>query len=181
MSRTVRGGAWLWFLAGCVLWAGCVDRRFVIRSDPPTAIVEVNGKPAGATPTDLQFTYYGTYLIVLKHEGFETLVVKQPVKPPWYEIPPLDFVSENLLPWTIRDVRRITLPMRQLQIVPPEAVLERAGQLRARGQGIGAPVPVPVMPNPQPPPGLAPPLPPTVQPVPPASPPPPAPPGFQGP
>jgi hypothetical protein len=170
MSRAVSCGTWLWLLAVVALSSGCVDRRFVIRSDPPTAIAEINSKPAGATPTDQQFIYYGTYRIVLKHEGYETLVVDQPVKPPWYEIPPLDFVSEVLIPWTIRDVRRITLPMKPLQMVPPEAVLDRAEQLRARGQAVGAPVPVPTVPvAPQPVPVVSPGPPPTPPPAGPAA------------
>jgi hypothetical protein len=145
MSQAVRRGVSVAVLAAaCALSAGCVDRRFVLTSDPPTAVVEVNGKPAGATPADRQFTYYGVYRIVLKHEGFETLVVDQPVPPPWYEYPPFDFISENLIPWTIRDVRRIPLHMQPIQIVPPEAVLQRAQQLRTQGQGVGQPAPVAV-------------------------------------
>jgi hypothetical protein len=178
MSRTLPWCAWLSLLAVCGLGSGCVDRRFVITSDPPTAVVEMNSQPvSGATPADVQFTYYGTYHFVLKHEGFETLVVEQPVRPPWYEIPPLDFVSENVIPWTIRDVRRLHFPMRPLQIVPPEAVLDRANQMREAGRKEGKPprnkpapapapavVPAVVAPAVEPAPG------PAVTPVPPANP-----------
>jgi hypothetical protein len=131
--------------AACALSAGCVDRRFVIDSDPPMAVVEANGRPlSGATPTDKQFIYYGTYRFVLKHEGYETLVVDQPVRPPWYEYPPLDFFSENVIPFTIRDVRHFSYPMRPLQLLPPEQVLGRAQELRSQGQTIGTSAPVPV-------------------------------------
>jgi hypothetical protein len=179
MSQAVRRGAWLVVLtaAAGALASGCVDRRFVITSNVPAAAVEVNGKPAGATPADRQFTYYGVYRIVLKHEGYETLVVNQPVKAPWYEYPPFDFVSENLIPWTIRDVRRIPLIMQPVQVVPPEAVLDRAQQLRARGATIGVPaavavpqaavVPVPAAGGPPGPvqPPVPPPMPPGAAPV----------------
>ena len=145
MSRRAWRGAWPLVLAAaaCAAAPGCVDRRFVITSDPPHALVEVNGRPAGFTPADRQFTYYGTYRLVVRHEGYETLVVDQPVPPPWYEYPGLDFISENVIPWTIRDVRRIHLPLHPIQIVPPEAVLDRAQQLRAQGQTVGKPVRVP--------------------------------------
>jgi hypothetical protein len=123
---------------------GCVDRRFIITTDPPTAVVEVNGKPLpGATPADQQFTYYGTYRFVIKREGYEPLIVDQPVPPPWYEYPPLDFLSENLLPFTIRDVRHFHYPLRPLASVPAEAVLSRAQELRAQGQLLGKPGPAP--------------------------------------
>jgi hypothetical protein len=145
MSQAVRRYAgWAVLAAVCTLAAGCVDRRFIIDTDPPTAVVQVNGKPlSGATPADAQFVYYGTYRFVLKHEGYETLVVDQPVRPPWYEYPPLDFISENLVPFTIRDVRHFYYPMRPLQLVPPEQVLDRGQQMRAQGQTIGVPAPAP--------------------------------------
>ncbi|MFV0442589.1 MAG: PEGA domain-containing protein [Planctomycetaceae bacterium] len=78
--------------------SGCVYRRLTIRSTPPGAIVEVNGKRIGTTPASMDFTYYGTYDIKLTKPGYQTLTVKQPVAPPWYQIPPLDAISDNLLP-----------------------------------------------------------------------------------
>jgi hypothetical protein len=155
----------------CALPAGCVDRRFIITTPPEQALasVEVNDRPIGPAPADKQFTYYGTYRIVLKKEGYETLVVDQPIAPPWYEYPPLDFISENLIPWTIRDVRRLYLPMRPAQIVAPEAVLDRATHLREQGKAIGQPVPgqpAPGQPVPVPTVGPVPPGPPPAQPIP---------------
>ena len=44
--------------------SGCVDRRFVIESDPPGAIVYLNDKWVGPTPVDQSFTYYGKYRFV---------------------------------------------------------------------------------------------------------------------
>jgi hypothetical protein len=149
MGRTARHGTSLVGLAAalaCTVLGGCVDRRFVITSDPPGAVVFVNEQRVGQTPVDKQFTYYGTYRFVLVHEGSETLVVDQPVTTPWYEYWPLEFVSENLIPWTIRDVRRFHYTLHPAQIVPPDALLDRGEQLRAKGRGIG----VPVVPQPTP-------------------------------
>src|ERR1041384_5794278 len=87
--------------------SGCVDRRFVIDSDPPGAIVYVNGKQVGATPVEMPFTYYGKYRFVFVRDGYETWTVDEQVCAPWWEYIPLEFVSENLIPWTIRDVRYI--------------------------------------------------------------------------
>ncbi len=151
-----RGGwrkPWLLGLTLCGLLTGCVERRFIITSDPPGAIVlDEKGQPMGATPVDRQFVYYGKYRFTLVKDGCQTQVVEEPIRPPWFEWFPLDFASEILLPWTIRDVRRFHYSLPPAQVVAPEAVLQGAQQLRSRGQEItpqtppsspqGAPVPL---------------------------------------
>jgi hypothetical protein len=189
MIRPTTGRAYVRSLAACAALAclaltGCVDRRFIISSDPPGALVLVNGKPIGITPVDKQFTYYGKYRLTIIKDGYETLVVDQPVPTPWYEYFPLEFISENLVPWPIRDERPFHYKLEPLQVVPPEAVLSRAEQLRVKGQLVGVPgpgQPVPVPPGVVPvpvegaPPGDVPvpvppgQLPPQVQPVPPGA------------
>jgi hypothetical protein len=139
MSRARLCQGWLLGLALCTsAVSGCVERRYIVYSDPPGAIVQENGRTVGAAPADRPFTYYGKYRFTLIRDGYQTLVVDEPIHTPWYEYFPLDFVVENLWPWTIRDVRTFTYKMEPLPIVPPETVLERAGQLRNRGQDIGA-------------------------------------------
>ena len=44
----------------------------------------------------VSFIYYGTREIRLVKPGYETLTVNQPIPAPWYQIPPIDFASENL-------------------------------------------------------------------------------------
>src|SRR5262245_59892758 len=93
-----------WLILGlAVLPAiGCVERRFVITTDPEVAIVECKGRSPlptiSAAPADLQFTYYVTYAITAQKEGYEMAVHREKVKAPWYEYPGLDFISENLIP-----------------------------------------------------------------------------------
>jgi hypothetical protein len=119
---------------------GCVDRRFVITTDPPGAIVyDEKNLPMGASPADRQFTYYGKYRFTLVKDGFQTQIVEENVKSPWYEFFPLDFITENLIPFPIRDVRHFHYQMQPAQLVPPEEVLNQGMQLRQRGQGIGPP------------------------------------------
>jgi hypothetical protein len=120
------------------LLGGCVERRFIITSNPPGATVYREGIQLGVTPVDDPFVYYGDreYLLVL--DGFETLKVKQPAPTPWYEVPPLDFLTENLWPFKVRDVRRPEpYQLQPLQTPNPNQVLERAQQLRNTGRGIG--------------------------------------------
>lgn len=119
---------------------GCVERRFLVTTDPPGTIVQVNGKTIGAAPIDVPFTYYGNYRLTLIRDGYQTMVVDQPINTPWYEYYPLDFVSENLIPWTVRDIRRFQYKMEPLQVVPPEALLQRSQEFRIKGQGVGEPV-----------------------------------------
>jgi len=147
---------WLVGVLTCALGTGCVERRFVIEAvaagDPGPerrdlgAQVVRNGQLIGFTPVDDSFVYYGKYHFTLIKDGYETLSVVQAVHPPWWEIPPLDFITENLLPFKFRDVRRLTYAMQPLRTVPPSEVLERAKQLRIQGQAIGEQAPVPVAP-----------------------------------
>ena len=117
------------------LASGCVERRFVINTDVPGAVVyDEKGLPIGATPVDREFTYYGKYRFTLVKDGYQTQVVETKVRAPWFEIVPLDFISENLLPWTVRDVRRLDYVLQPAQVIPPESVLREANELRARGQ-----------------------------------------------
>ena len=110
--------------------AGCVQRRMTIRSNPPGALVYVDDYQLGTTPVSHDFVYYGTRKIRLVKDGYETLTVRQPFPIPWYEYFPLDFVSENLIPWEIRDERVVDLAMAPAAATPPEVVVARAEQAR---------------------------------------------------
>jgi hypothetical protein len=85
----------------------------------------------------------GKYRFRIAKDGYETLVLEQRVRAPWYELPGLDFFSENLIPWTIRDVRYYYPVMKRINPLdrPPEQLLQEAQQLQAYGKTIGAPLP----------------------------------------
>jgi hypothetical protein len=114
--------------------SGCVRRRLNVRSNPPGALVYVDNQQIGTTPCSVDFTYYGTREIRLIKPGYETLTINQPIPTPWYQIPPLDFVSENLTPMKIRDNRTVTFDMGPRIIVPTEQLVDRASQLRQETQ-----------------------------------------------
>jgi hypothetical protein len=140
-------------LASAAVLPGCVERRFVIESDnAPGAFVLHNNIPIGAAPADDFFIFYGKHDFTLFKDGFETLQVAQDVDTPWYEYPPLDFISENLVPWTIKDIRRYTYHMQPVQQPPVNEVIDRAEQLRQRGKAVHPP-------DQPPPPPPSPPLP----------------------
>ncbi|MEX2093370.1 MAG: PEGA domain-containing protein [Pirellulales bacterium] len=138
-------------LAVTLLPTGCVRRRLAVRSNPPGALVFVDNQQIGTTPCSVDFTYYGTREIRLVKPGFETLTVNQPIPMPWYQIPPIDFVSENVMPNKIEDHRTVAFDLQPQLIVPTEQLLDRANQLRQETlSGTAAPPPV-LTPTPLPP------------------------------
>ena len=141
-------------LAACVvlismmMLPGCVRRRLMVRSNPPGAMVYVDNQLIGTTPCATDFVYYGTREVRLVKSGFETLSVNQPIPAPWYEVPPLDFVSENLVTKKIQDFRTVSYDLTPQVIVPTEQLLSRGEELRQSTQqglvlppnAVGAPV-----------------------------------------
>lgn len=127
---------------------GCVQRRMTIRSNPPGALVYIDDNEIGTTPISTDFVYYGTRKIRLVKDGYETLTVLQPVRAPWYQIPPLDFFSENLVPGEIRDRRTLTYQLHPQMVTPPDQLLERAEGLRTAAHGTGGVMAAPVVPLP---------------------------------
>ena len=134
----VRAGKLLLVAAIGLALSGCVERRFVITTDPFGAVVyNENEVPIGAAPADQAFTYYGKYRFRLVKDGYQTKIVEERIKAPWYEWPGLDFVSENLLPFTVRDIRRLHYKLDPIEAVPPERVRSEGELLRQRGLTIG--------------------------------------------
>ena len=133
MNPRLRLAVWLFailVIGGTV--TGCVERRFVITTEPSGAIVyDEKGLPMGAAPTDRAFIYYGEYQFSLVRDGYETLVVREKVRAPFYEWFLLNFVSENLLPFTLRDIRRFNYQLQPKQVIDPETVLGKATMLRS--------------------------------------------------
>jgi hypothetical protein len=145
----MRSQTWFGLLVALVVSGGatgCVERRMVIYSDPyPGAVNAIvydeKNQPIGGTPVDKPFTYYGKYRFRIVKDGYETLDVEQRVRAPWYEWPGLDFISENVIPWTIRDVRQFRYTLQPAQVRPPENLLREGEALREYGKTIGAPLP----------------------------------------
>jgi hypothetical protein len=148
MKRSVR----IWFALAVILsvgnalagdaQAGGVRRRLTIRSNPPGALVVIDDQEIGYTPVSTAFTYYGTRKIQLIKDGFETLTVKQAIKPPWYEYPPFDFLSENFSWSEVRDERVIDFQLIGQQIVPTDVLRGRAEELRdSARRGVITPLP----------------------------------------
>lgn len=111
------------------LAAGCVRRTLDIRSDPPGAIVSLNGVEVGSTPLRRDFTWYGTYDVELRKQGYETLKTTGKVIAPWWQWVPIDLVAE-LFP--LHDRHRLAYTMEPISeaAVDPAQMIDRAADLR---------------------------------------------------
>ncbi len=136
--RGKTGRAAILALLGLAL-AGCVERRYTIRSEPPGALLIVNGEEVGTTPVSRPFTFYGDRSIRLQAEGYETLDVVQPINAPYYDNLLTEFFTENLVPFTLRDERAFNYTMIPLKPTDPNGLLDRAEALRAQGQAVPGP------------------------------------------
>lgn len=134
VARRRRAAAVLLLLLAVAGSSGCMYRRLTIRSDPPGALVMIDGREVGFTPYSTDFIYYGTREITLIKDGYETLTVMQPVPPPWYQIPPLDFVSDNFLPFKVTNRHEFVYALEQQRIPPVEDLIDRANHLRSETQ-----------------------------------------------
>jgi hypothetical protein len=120
-------------LLPATLSAGCVRRTMTFNTDPQGAIVHLNDAEIGRTPVTVDFTWYGDYDIIYRLDGYTTLVTHHRVTAPWYELFPLDFFSEVLVPWEIHDRHKI--PVAVLHPEPPpdvSALVQRADEMRDR-------------------------------------------------
>lgn len=102
-----------------------------INSNPSGARVLVDGEDIGLTPVSMDFLYYGTRQITLIKDGYETLTVMQPVQIPWYQVPPLDFFSDNLLPVKVTNRHFFAYDLQRQKHVPQNELLDRANTLRS--------------------------------------------------
>lgn len=121
----------LLLVAACLATTGCVQRRLTVRSNPPGAMVYIDDYPIGPTPVSTAYVYYGTRKIRLEKPGFEILTVMHEFPPPVYNYPVVDFFSENVIPWEIRDERVVDYQLQPQVIEPTQRYLERADELRS--------------------------------------------------
>lgn len=124
--------------ATLLLSSGCVRRRMTVRTNPPGATVSVDNQLIGTSPAATSFVYYGTRELRIEKDGFRTETIRRKIKPPWYQLPVIEFFSETLWPGEIRDERIIDVELVPQAIEPTGNVLGRAEMLRS--QAIGVPI-----------------------------------------
>ena len=114
--------------------AGCVSRRLMVQSNPPGAMVLMEGREIGLTPTGVDFTYYGTRELTLIKDGYETKTQLVPIRAPWYQWPVIEFFSDNFLPGRVTDRRSVQFEMEPKRMVPNQELLNRGQSLRNEAQ-----------------------------------------------
>ncbi len=118
-------------LAALLLSAtGCVRRRLTVRTTPPGAQVFIDDQEIGTTPCSSAFVYYGTRKITLMKDGYRTETIYQKIPPPWYEISPLDFLTETVYPLEVRDERIVDVQLVPEELMPQQKLIDRAQLLR---------------------------------------------------
>jgi hypothetical protein len=122
-------------LAAVLVQPGCVERKLFINSDPPEAVLFVDGKPQGKTPAEMPFYYYGKREVELRLEGCRSKRELVDVDPPWFQYFPFDFFFEVLWPWTLHDDHTCDIQLEpylpsQLSEEGRIDLLERADALR---------------------------------------------------
>ncbi|QDT65459.1 PEGA domain-containing protein [Calycomorphotria hydatis] len=113
---------------------GCnsMQRRMTVRTDPPGALLLVDGEEVGYTPASIDFTYYGTREITLIKDGYETMTAMHEFKAPIYQQPGVDFVTDNLLPMKVTDRHDLKYRLQPRTLMPTDQLIDRADSFRSR-------------------------------------------------
>ncbi len=114
--------------------AGCgVERTLRLESDPPGALVYLNGEEVARTPAEVPLDWYGKYDVAVRKEGYETLKTERWVVAPWWQWPPIDLAAE-LIPLPLRDRRELRFEL-QPATIRDEGLLDRAEAARNSVRG----------------------------------------------
>ena len=111
-------------------FCGCVERKLIVRSDPPDVAVYVDGTLRGRTTggsLEIPFDHYGTRTLTVRREGYLPVRREVELDPTWYQYFPIGLVTDLLWPGTITDEHSVEL---ELEIRPepeaPEEVVREA-------------------------------------------------------
>ncbi len=124
--------------------SGCnsVQKRLIVRTNPPGAIVNVDHQFVGHSPVSVPFTYHGTRQIKLEKDGFKTVQVDERIPPRWFEKVPFSFVADNFWPREIRDERVLDFELEPKEQVSENRLRDRATELRQNVQQGTVTVPI---------------------------------------
>jgi hypothetical protein len=125
-------------LAGAVLalgagW-GCVERRVTITSQPEGALVFFADEEIGRTPLTVPFLFYGDREVILRKEGYDTLKTHADLRPPIYDVPPWDLISQAMVPWTYHYHVHKHFVMKTQELPNEQELIRRADQLKNEAQ-----------------------------------------------
>ena len=111
-----------------VVATGCVERRLRLESDPPGALVTLNGEEVARTPATVPLDWFGRYDVAARLDGHEPAKAERWVVAPWWLWPPFDLVAE-VLPVRLTHTATIEVELRPESQAEP-GLLRRATALR---------------------------------------------------
>ena len=122
---------------------GCLERTISITTEPEGAIVWLNDVEVGRTPLETDFTFYGTYDVRIRKEGYEPLITHADADPPIQELPGIDFLAEAM-PVNFSDLVKwhwVLTPVAERTEAPAKVesdLIARASVLRAAAAATGS-------------------------------------------
>jgi len=122
----------IYFVIPCLCLPGCVERKLTITSEPEGAVVVLNDQEMGKTPLTIDFQWYGDYDVILRKPGRQTFSGGKRLHAPIWQWPILDFVSEVLLPITLRDHPRWHFKLPLSEAVPRKVLVSRARSMQPK-------------------------------------------------
>ncbi|MBP7934486.1 MAG: PEGA domain-containing protein [Phycisphaerae bacterium] len=111
---------------------GCVRRTLTVNTVPQGARVILNDEEVGTSPVQVDFLWYGDYDVILRKDGYSTLRTHQKIDPPWYQIPPVDFFAETLIPVMLHDQQQMSFTLEPAQPIDKAELIQKAGEVRER-------------------------------------------------
>lgn len=122
--------------------AGCVERKLLVRTEPPGAAISINHEPVGVSPLEWRFDHYGEVLLRADHPGYEPLQRVVALRTPWYERPVADFFADVVWPGTIEDRQEALLVLEPIRPMTDAEAEQRKRRLateaaRLREEALG--------------------------------------------
>lgn len=116
---------------------GCVERQLVLSTEPAGAELFLDGREVGRTergePVVVPFDAYGVRIVTARKPGYVPATRRVVLDPPWWQLPPIDLITDILWPGTIRD-RRELAPL----VLVPRGAPEDPAAVEARARGFAA-------------------------------------------
>jgi hypothetical protein len=131
----------LFALALVAVLPGCVTRKLFLVTDPPGARVSLDGRIVGTTPYSVEFLSYGTRRLELELDGHARRVEPLDLELPWWQVFPMDLVTDLLVPWTIEDERHFSFTLDPVDPEQGSWADARAARERLRALEIEEPFP----------------------------------------
>jgi len=116
---------------------GCLaERRLVVETTPPGALVELDWVQVGRTPVDLVIDHLGKRRLLVTLDGYDPVLRDVEFESTWKNSFPVDIFTELLHPFPEDEVLRVELtlsPRTKVTAVDLVPVLRRAEALRRAG------------------------------------------------